>query len=275
MTPSSSFSSRRRMLIMIFAIVVVMSIVYVVSLAAVRQQLQSLQRQLQSQSFEQEHRAREHARIISDKDVELEYARERITMLGHLASAHIKQLLAAKQPPLTQSNMVRIALIIPITSKGFDKSQWREMPLFKAFLPSLLRTAERGYHYTLFFGANEGDPFFDTTTAAAAAAAASTSLQSLFAEAVASVDMSSSQSFVVDYVTVLAAKEITGSKSLSILFADPTWAAYHAGYDYFYLLNDDLEISSKRWTSDFINALRKNPIYPNLGVAGAVDTSTP
>ena len=40
-----------------------------------------------------------------------------------------------------------------------------------------------------------------------------------------------------------------------------------------YLANDDLVLVTHGWASAFVGALRSNPLWPNLGVAGAVDTS--
>jgi hypothetical protein len=45
------------------------------------------------------------------------------------------------------------------------------------------------------------------------------------------------------------------------------------GADYVYLANDDLVLTSHGWTSKFVHALSSNSVWPNLGVAGAVDTS--
>jgi hypothetical protein len=41
--------------------------------------------------------------------------------------------------------------------------------------------------------------------------------------------------------------------------------------DYFYQLNDDLELRSPGWTDEFINQLKSNPVKSNLGAVGPHD----
>ena len=46
--------------------------------------------------------------------------------------------------------------------------------------------------------------------------------------------------------------------------------AYRDGADYFYLVNDDLEMVTPGWASTLVEMLRSNPLYPNFGVAAPV-----
>lgn len=49
--------------------------------------------------------------------------------------------------------------------------------------------------------------------------------------------------------------------------------AFNDGADYFFQVNDDSVIVTKDWPAAFIGILVSNPIFPNLGVTGPVDTN--
>jgi len=49
--------------------------------------------------------------------------------------------------------------------------------------------------------------------------------------------------------------------------------AYDDGIDYFFQVNDDTVIVSKDWADSFIDELALNPIHPNLGITGPIDTN--
>ena len=61
--------------------------------------------------------------------------------------------------------------------------------------------------------------------------------------------------------------------ALSALFNIPALAAYADGASYFYIVNDDLMLTSLGWTELFVNKLMNNPTLSGLGVAGGIDTS--
>ena len=57
------------------------------------------------------------------------------------------------------------------------------------------------------------------------------------------------------------------------LFNIPTLVAYADGASFFYVVNDDLMLTSIDWTRAFVDKIMANPIYPGLGVAGGADVS--
>lgn len=77
----------------------------------------------------------------------------------------------------------------------------------------------------------------------------------------------------ISYEVVSVPDTILPSRALSALFNVPTLVAHAQGFDYFYLLNDDVVLSTPDWTNSFVNALQSNPVLPNLGVTGGVDIS--
>lgn len=61
--------------------------------------------------------------------------------------------------------------------------------------------------------------------------------------------------------------------ALSALFNIPTLAAYADGATFFYVVNDDLMLTSVGWTEVFASKLLGNPVLRGLGVVGGEDTS--
>lgn len=68
---------------------------------------------------------------------------------------------------------------------------------------------------------------------------------------------------------------MTGKRGLSILFNLPTLHAYAAGYEFFYLINDDLRFASARWTEVLTGELRRSTVVPHFGITGGLDISSP
>jgi len=61
--------------------------------------------------------------------------------------------------------------------------------------------------------------------------------------------------------------------ALSALFNIPALVAYAEGAAYYYIVNDDLMLTSLGWTELFVSRLTNNPTLSGLGVAGGIDTS--
>ncbi len=50
-------------------------------------------------------------------------------------------------------------------------------------------------------------------------------------------------------------------------------SAYGDGFDYFYQVNDDTIIVTPNWAPALISNLQSNPLIPNFGVTGPLDTN--
>jgi hypothetical protein len=81
--------------------------------------------------------------------------------------------------------------------------------------------------------------------------------------------------FKVDFVVVEAGPRVTGKRGLSILFNLPTLHGFAAGYEFFYLINDDLQFVSRRWTEVLTDVLRRSALVPHFGITGGLDISSP
>ncbi len=78
------------------------------------------------------------------------------------------------------------------------------------------------------------------------------------------------------YPLRLNLSQVEGSKGA------PCWVwnrllerACAAGCDYFYQLNDDIRLDTPGWADEFVSTLRDNPLLPNFGITGPMDTNNP
>ncbi len=79
----------------------------------------------------------------------------------------------------------------------------------------------------------------------------------------------------IDFQLVEAGQRVTGKRGLSILFNLPTLKAYALGYEFFYLINDDLRFVTVQWTERFVDRLNQSNLFPYFGITGGVDISSP
>lgn len=149
---------------------------------------------------------------------------------------------------------VRVCLPISITTRHSRWTHLSEMLLLKAFLPSLVRTAEPGYFYGVYLGYDEGDPLLDSEEG-------QQELRSLFAKTVGSAPIE------------LRAFRYADSRNRNV------WAVnyvarecYFQGYDYFYRVNDDSAFHSQNWASRLVPRLQE---LNDFGVVGVLDKHNP
>src|SRR5690606_19930187 len=105
------------------------------------------------------------------------------------------------------------------------------------------------YKYKLYLGFDKGDPFYDNENNA---------------------------KLLIDHV-----KFVTAGYPIEFEMVRCTYSygwttflwnavfqhAMNDGCDYFYQVNDDLQMKSLNWPDTLVNVLQTNPVRPNLGVA--------
>jgi len=169
-----------------------------------------------------------------------------------------------------------IALVVPMTSRGTDMSTVEQSPfwfnLFASFMESVDWASNR-HTFTFYLGFDRGDPLYDTGDAWSdmRAAFAKNTRRAL---TWLNYDANFTQANVLDVKLNLKLKhfeDTSGAPSQAVVGLINQ--AYEEGCDYFFQVNDDTVIVSKDWASSFITALFSNPIYPNLGITGPVDTN--
>jgi hypothetical protein len=127
-----------------------------------------------------------------------------------------------------------IAILIPVCSRNSNYNNLEEIPLFRIFYPSFLKTKNDEYEYKIFIGIDDNDEFYLKYVE---------ELRKYFE------------------VVILKDCNHKPAKAWNFLFEE----AYTKGYEYFFQTGDDIYIKSNNWTKEFISKLQKSN---NIGVIG-------
>jgi len=138
---------------------------------------------------------------------------------------------------------IKVAVLIPITSKNQKWKEIGEIDFINVFLPSFLRTREEDkFEYKFFLGVDSDDKFF-----------------------VNQIEILKNRLRQQDRIYI---KNFSGNPCGYWNFL--LQQAYNEGFEYFQQFGDDIEIISKNWTSFYVNTLKKNN---DFGVIGGCDTN--
>ncbi len=151
---------------------------------------------------------------------------------------------------------MRIAILIPVTSRRRALRGPEDTDLVRQFLPSFLATADwdGAFSYDLHVGVDDDDAFYaDPVQQASLLDAVRRALGNRPARVVAHV---------------LAGTAHAPCWSWNALFA----RALEDGADFFYQMGDDVRLATHGWARDFSAVLLANPVVPGLGVAGPLET---
>jgi len=134
--------------------------------------------------------------------------------------------------------MIRIALLVPLCSRGQSYTAIEVIPLLTQLYPSFLKTSSPGYKYEFYLGYDDDDIFYRIHH---------DDLVARFTNEI-----------------VLSGCQHAPARAWNELFK----VAYHAGCDYFFQVGDDITIQTPGWTERFIAALES---HKGLGVVGPCD----
>jgi len=189
-----------------------------------------------------------------------------------------------KATPSAYEGRLRVAVVVPMTSRGTDMDGVEQSPLwfnlFASFLESVDWRANR-HDFHFYLGFDQGDALYDTgdawsETRSAFDGHARKALKWLgygnwTVKRVLEADPSIPKSRpkldlkLVHFPDTAGAPSRAVSKMARLAVAD--------GADYVYQLNDDTILVSKDWLRTYVEALENSPLAPNLGVAGPLDTT--
>src|SRR5580658_1832454 len=149
-------------------------------------------------------------------------------------SAHRRRAEPRLEGPGASRPMTKIALMVPVTSRGRHFESVLETDFLRTLLPSFLQTATwDGTQYRFYLGYDKGDPFYDDPSVKGA-------LTQAF------------ESVVPGKPAELVLSACEGTEHA------PAWAwnqifeqAYKDGSDFFYQVGDDIELLSPGWASAF------------------------
>lgn len=174
----------------------------------------------------------------------------------------VLSILLTPQPCSQPTDVPRplVAVIVPATSLGVRSDHLASLPLMRSLLPSLYRTMSSGFRYRVYLTINAGDALYSDKVATDA----------MFRSA---YEHWGNDGDLVEHRVVIVPDSVVPKRALSALFNIPTLVAHADGAQFFYIVNDDLMLTSLGWTELFAAKLLENPVFPGLGVAGGVDTS--
>ena len=154
------------------------------------------------------------------------------------------------------SNSNKVAILVPSTSVGFASLD--ELPLLKYLVKSLVSSIDSfdKLPIILYIGYDGGDPIYDN--------------EENLGEILQAIKSST------PLLEVKPIKLIGFQGKIVHIWNDLTKRAYNDGCEYYFLLGDDVVITTNDWVVAMINILsRKNKNAPNLGTVAFYDTGNP
>ena len=145
--------------------------------------------------------------------------------------------------------MTNVALLVATTSNRYKNVD--DLPLFKIFLPSFLKSINTNYTYIIYIGYDNGDPLYDIKN---------------------SEVTNKIINQIADHNVKLKYHNYENNvKSPCLIWNNLYKQAYMDGCDYFYQLGDDILFISNGWTDIFIDALKNSSVGTDIGVVGGWD----
>jgi len=145
---------------------------------------------------------------------------------------------------------MKIAILIPSTSKGRDWTQYKDTYLYDKTIKTMLLTYDKEHEYRFYIGIDEGDRIYDNPLVK----------ESLHRFA------SIMQNIKIEFVYMSGIEK----GHLTVMWNRLFQKAYDAGFDYFFQCGDDIEFKTAGWTNACIEALSKTG---GIGVAGPINNN--
>lgn len=139
--------------------------------------------------------------------------------------------------------MSSIAILVPVCSRNQNYNNFNEVPFVNFLYPSLLKTIDTKHEYKIFVGVDSTDEFYTNNIG---------EFYSL-----------SAPSNIAIKPIILRDCEHKPAFAWNKLFK----TAHQSGYDYFFQIGDDVEITGN-WTQKFIDSIESKD---GIGVAGCLE----
>lgn len=167
----------------------------------------------------------------------------------------------------------RVAVTIPMTSKGTDMRDISESPLWSNLFDSFMKTIDWRSNkivFKFYLGFDKADAQYDTGDAWSdmrgefRRRATYRMTEQLMDEAAIDIVLEKRLSLKLMHFDHLdgAPTQVVSQLALQ---------AYSDGFEYFYQVNDDTILVTPNWATVFIETLKSNPIVPDFGVTGPKD----
>lgn len=182
-----------------------------------------------------------------------QWKERRCDMVFTAARMGKKPVTVCEAPNYDQS-LPLISVLAASTTRKISNPSTSKLALFTYLLPSLIRTIDCGFKYEYVLGYDKGDPFYDSVEGM-------TQVEEWF-EAHIAAPLKKNNIII----RMRKVKVNNTLKKPGPVFLEMGRAAYNAGADYMYRVNDDTEMLGN-WPNVFVKAL--NDVTPkNLAVVG-------
>lgn len=145
---------------------------------------------------------------------------------------------------------MKIAVLIPSTSKGRDWSSVKETYLYIHTLKTFILTYDKEHEYRFYIGIDRGDKIYDTSEV------------KQYLERMMSVIRNTSIEFV--YMDGIDKGHLT------VMWNRLFQKAHDDGYDYFFQCGDDIEFRTAGWVNDCIRTLEASD---GIGMTGPINNN--
>jgi hypothetical protein len=139
--------------------------------------------------------------------------------------------------------MSSVAVLVPACSRNQNHNDFNEVPFVNFLYPSLLKTIDTKHEYKIFIGVDSTDEFYTNN--------------------IHEFYFLNLPSNIIIKPIILYGCEHKPAFAWNKLFQ----AAYESGYDYFFQIGDDVEISGP-WTQKFIDSIKSQN---GIGVTGCLE----
>jgi hypothetical protein len=146
---------------------------------------------------------------------------------------------------------MKIALLIPSTSRGRDWKTVKDTYLYNYTMKTLGITYDKEHEYRFFIGIDRGDPLYDNVEV------------QRYLEKFAAIIKNVSIEFI--YMDGIPRGHLT------IMWNRLFQKAYEDGFDYFFQCGDDISFETTGWVNVCIETLQKSD---NIGMTGPLNNNT-
>ena len=170
---------------------------------------------------------------------------------------------------------VKIALTIPVISKGTVMKNVKESPIWTNFFDSFMKSIDwrsNRYVFTVYVGFDKADDIYDTGDAWSEMRE-EFQTRAEFRMKEQNMDDIAIHSVLRDTLALKLMHFVGLHGAPSHVVSQLALQAYADGFDYFYQVNDDTIFVTPNWASDFVKILSNNPLVANFGVTGPHDTT--
>lgn len=189
----------------------------------------------------------------------------------------------ADGPSAFASKELKVAVVVPMTSRGTDMASVDQSPLWFNLFASFLESVDwrkNKHRFVFYLGFDRGDALYDTGDAWQ-------EMRGAFrAHATKALKWLGYGNWTIRHVVDHGPRPGQDPRlALKLVHFDDTsgapsqavsqmarMAVFDDGADYVYQLNDDSILVSQNWLEVYVTALERSELAPNLGVAGPLDT---